>query len=134
MAAGVTGGVTGGAAGAAAAAAVGVVGVAEALDLSLPPCPLRALTGLPCPGCGSARCIADLLDGDLAAAVDHNLLVPIALIVVMWAGVAAAARRAGHPLWDPLRHRWASMAVAVTIAGFWLLRLVPVGPGPWLAP
>jgi len=126
MAAGVAGG--------AAAAAVGVVGVAEALDLSLPPCPLRALTGLPCPGCGSARCIADLLDGDLPAALDHNLLVPAALVVVVWAGVAAAARRAGHPLWDPLRHRWASTVVAVSIAAFWLLRLVPVGPGAWLAP
>lgn len=113
---------------------VGAVGVARGIDLPLPPCPLRALTGIPCPGCGAGRCVTALLEGDLGGALDANALVPLALLLVVWAGVAAMAGRLGLRLGDPLRSRYASLAVAATVGGFWLLRLVPAGPGAWLAP
>jgi len=116
--------------------AAGVVGVAasRAVGLPLPPCPVRALTGLPCPGCGAARSISALLDGDLLAAIDHNVLVPVALVVISWSAVVAVSRRAGRRWRDPLSWRGASVVTAATIGAFWLLRLLPWGPTAWLAP
>ena len=116
--------------------AVGVVGVAatRTLGLPLPPCPLRTLTGIPCPGCGAGRSISALLDGDFLAAVDHNVLVPLAIALIAWSAIAAFSRRSGARWWDPLAARWASLAVAAAIGGFWLLRLLPFGPAAWLAP
>ena len=55
------------------------------------PCPLRAVGGIDCPGCGTGRCLYDLVHGDVAAAFDHNpltmLFVPVSLfaLVVWWA-------------------------------------------------
>ena len=43
-----------------------------------PPCPLRALTGWYCPGCGSLRAFHQLLHGNLAKALALN---PFAIIV-----------------------------------------------------
>ncbi|NQW73490.1 MAG: DUF2752 domain-containing protein, partial [Actinobacteria bacterium] len=42
-----------------------------------PICPTRALLGIDCPGCGLMRGTHDLLHGNLAGAVDHNLLIPV---------------------------------------------------------
>jgi hypothetical protein len=49
-------------------------------------CPLRALTGLDCPGCGGLRAVNDLTHGDIGAAASSNLffVVSIPLIVALW--------------------------------------------------
>src|SRR5262245_47866310 len=44
-----------------------------------PVCPLYALTGLHCPGCGATRCLHALLHGDLAQAAAYNVLFLAAL-------------------------------------------------------
>jgi len=44
-----------------------------------PPCPLRALTGWYCPGCGSLRAIHQLLLGHFAAAFALNPFAVVAL-------------------------------------------------------
>ena len=41
-----------------------------------PVCPLYKLTGLACPGCGMTRGLHALLHGDVAGALDYNLLLP----------------------------------------------------------
>lgn len=115
-------------------AAVAGVAAARAVELPLPPCPLRSLTGLPCPGCGAGRCITALLDGDLGAAVGANALVPIAMVLLLWSGLAALAARSGRRLWDPLRANGAPVVVAVTVTTFGVLRLLPWQPVGWLAP
>ena len=50
-----------------------------------PPCPLRALTGLQCPGCGGTRALHALLHGDVAGAFAFNpmLFVAIATAIVV---------------------------------------------------
>lgn len=58
-------------------------------------CPLRALTGLDCPGCGGLRAVNDLGHGNLAAAASSNLffVVSIPLLVALWAGWLWRSRR-----------------------------------------
>ncbi len=61
---------------------VGVVGVVVGLAVLwafdpmtagfFPPCPIYALTGWSCPGCGSTRMAHALLHGELRAAWAHN--------------------------------------------------------------
>jgi len=48
-------------------------------SLIFPPCPLRYLTGLYCPGCGSLRAMHALLHGDLRQALAMNSLTVILL-------------------------------------------------------
>jgi hypothetical protein len=49
-----------------------------------PVCPSRAIFGVDCPGCGGMRGMNCLLHGDIAGALNHNLLllivVPLALV------------------------------------------------------
>ena len=54
-----------------------------------PLCPTRAIFGVDCPGCGLLRGTHDLVTGNLAGALDHNVLliaiVPLAIVVwVRW--------------------------------------------------
>ena len=48
--------------------------------LPTPLCPLHAVTGLPCPTCGSTRAASALVHGDLAAAVAWNPLMTLVMI------------------------------------------------------
>lgn len=50
-----------------------------------PPCPLKAVTGIDCPGCGGLRCVHALANGDIMGALDQNLLAVVLLpLVVLW--------------------------------------------------
>ena len=40
----------------------------RAVSFTLPPCPFRAITGVPCPGCGMTRLADAVAHGRLAAA------------------------------------------------------------------
>ncbi len=51
-----------------------------------PLCPTQALFGVDCPGCGIMRGTHDLITGNVAGALDHNVLlvVFVPLAVVLW--------------------------------------------------
>lgn len=51
-------------------------------------CPLRALTGLDCPFCGGLRGTYALLHGDVGTALDHNLLLPLYLGLLLMVALA----------------------------------------------
>jgi hypothetical protein len=88
----------------------------------LPPCPFRALTGVPCLSCGTARAAVALLDGRPADALLAN---PLAAI----AGIAFFAGGALAPLWALLElpvprllapaPRALRLALAVTLLAGW---------------
>ncbi len=52
-----------------------------------PMCPTLALFGIDCPGCGGLRATHALANGDIASALDHNVLfvVLVPVLVAMWA-------------------------------------------------
>ncbi len=54
-------------------------------------CPLRALTGYPCPGCGMTRAFSAIAHGELWRAVRYNPLSPVLFMagVIVWVGAAA---------------------------------------------
>lgn len=59
----------------------------------LPACPFHALTGLPCPTCGTTRALAALTHGRIAAALAWNPLAAVAAVSCLLAGAASTARR-----------------------------------------
>lgn len=46
-----------------------------------PVCPLYAMTGLACPGCGLTRGFHALFHGDLLTAIDFNALIPLFVLI-----------------------------------------------------
>ena len=64
--------------------AIAVIAGAGALHLSLGmagitiwSCPIRAVTGLPCPGCGLTRATIELLRGNLTGSLQTHAFAPI---------------------------------------------------------
>ena len=64
-----------------------------------PLCPTRALLGIDCPGCGLMRGTHDLMCGNLAGALDHNLLIVfiVPLVIVLWIRWLGRAWTGNHP-------------------------------------
>ncbi len=80
-----------------ALAGIGYLVVADPHDphAVMPACPIRLVTGLDCPACGSLRLVHDLLHGQVQAAIHDNLFVltcsPI-LMYLLWRQARAVRR------------------------------------------
>jgi len=57
----------------------------------LRPCPLRTLTGIPCPTCGATSVLRDLAAGDLRGAFRASPLAAAGAIAVALSAIAALA-------------------------------------------
>jgi hypothetical protein len=103
-------------------------------DSPYPLCPFRALTGIPCPGCGTLRATNRLLHGDVGAAFGYNalliLMVPV-FVYILATSLAAVTGRERPRVSLP---RWTGYAALVTVLAFWVLRNIPVEPFSALAP
>ncbi len=122
-----------------AAIALGTLAASAALAVRSPHlpgsygfCPLRAVTGAYCPGCGALRAVHDLLQGDLAGAWDMNPLLVVAapVALVLWARWVWLAWR-GRPV--PLVSTRAAIGLGVVLALFAVARNLPA-LAPVLAP
>lgn len=97
-----------------------------------PPCPLHALTGWLCPGCGSTRALWLLVHGQFLPAIRENALAVLSLPLVLFDLAAILNRR-----WPTLSSRirptgiWALLLVVILFA---VLRNLPFAPFTLLAP
>jgi hypothetical protein len=111
--------------GAAAAASV-YPAVRRATGLGLL-CPLRTLTGVPCPMCGMTTAATSLAAGDLGAATAANpfVLMLAAGTLLMTALLAARALGLAAPpaAWSQTARRRACWAVALLLAASWTFQL-----------
>ena len=97
-----------------------------------PLCPLRATTGLYCPGCGTLRAAHQLLHGRVRNALSLNpvavLAVPFAAYhLVLWL-MPSLRRRLASP---PLAATWVALVVAVA---FGIVRNLPFEWAAWARP
>jgi hypothetical protein len=110
--------------------AVGVTGVLAVGVLATvpqaywPKCPIYWTTGIYCPGCGGLRATSALLNGDIVAAVNQNVFVFLAPVLVM---VGFLVQRTKKPHLTKLFVAF----VAITALIYTILRNLP---GSWLAP
>ena len=66
----------------------------------LPACPVKSVSGLPCPSCGSGRAMVALSRLDFGRALSMNPLAVVGTLVFGLGGLVAGARAAGdRPLW-----------------------------------
>jgi hypothetical protein len=100
-----------------------------------PPCPVRYLTGLYCPGCGSLRAMHALLHGELGLAWAMNPLMIVTLPFVTYGLLSAALfelRGRGLPQ-VMLPARWIR-AFCVVVILYGVARNLPLYPFDLLAP
>jgi hypothetical protein len=111
---------------AATAAAYGYPTVTGHTGLDLP-CPLRTLTGVPCPMCGMTTAATRLAAGQLSVALAANPLVLLlaGLTAVMSVLIAARSLGLAPPAarWTAGRQRNARRVVAVLFAVSWVFQL-----------
>lgn len=88
---------------------------------ALPPCPLHALTGVPCFACGSTRALLALTHGDWAHALALHPLAAAAATLGVAAGLVAplwAASGAPLPSLGDSAPRW-RVAAWIVLAAQW---------------
>lgn len=89
-----------------------------------PLCPVLALTGFACAGCGGLRAAHDLATGDLASAWSMNPLLTIVMPVAAFLWVVWLVRAAtNRPAWSP--PTWALVSVLGVALAFSVLRNIP---------
>jgi uncharacterized protein DUF2752 len=104
-------------------AGLGAAGAAVAYQVALGgeglwlPCPLRTLTGIPCPLCGMTTAATGLASGDLGAAMAAN---PFVLLL---AGFTLVGLAPGAAQWPASRRRQSYRVAAVLVAASWAFQL-----------
>jgi hypothetical protein len=84
------------------------------------PCPVRAVTGIPCPTCFLTRATSAALTGNLGESVRWHAFGPLLAAGLLWWSVQAIRRRELLPF----RLETGSLGwIAVALLGYWALRL-----------
>ncbi len=93
----------------------------------MPVCPFRALTGIPCPTCGTTHAAVALLRGRIGAALAANPLATVAGIAFVAGGVLApvwAAARWPVPEMPTPLPRWVRAAIVAVLLAGWVYLIV----------
>lgn len=94
-----------------------------------PVCPLYALTGFACPGCGMTRGFHALFHGDVLTALDYNALLPIWALAFGYVFVSLALFTVrGRGLSMKVFHPTALWVFLIALLLFGVLRNLPFFP------
>lgn len=123
----------------AAVAVAGAAGLAYAALVNpksggYPPCVFHAATGLWCPGCGGARALHALLNGQVLTALHANALTMFTLPFLFAGVVIWASRSTSRPIRFPRIPAAAVWSFVIVVAVFSVLRNIPAHPFDLLAP
>lgn len=100
-----------------------------------PACPLHSLTGLNCPGCGATRGMHALLNGDVLAALDYNvLLVGFVPLMIYGFVVLISLGVRGRAVPPPIYFPQLIFGFSLVLLAFGVLRNLPFYPFTILAP
>lgn len=91
----------------------------------VPACPTRALLGVDCPVCGTARMLQALARADLPAALGYNALGVVAAALAGWAWLAWLLRALGRPAAGPARIPGLGRIAVAALIAWTVLRLIP---------
>ncbi|MFO7627942.1 MAG: DUF2752 domain-containing protein [Prochlorococcaceae cyanobacterium] len=83
-------------------------------------CPLRALSGIPCPTCFLSRATSAALTGDLVGSVELHAFGPLLAAALLWWSITAIRQRRLRPRALPA---WPMGWAAAGLLGYWLVRL-----------
>ena len=97
-------------------------------DNPYPRCLLKSLTGIDCPGCGGTRAMYSLLHGDIAGAVDHNLLVFLVVPVTLYLVVRYVLGQFDVALPALRVNRAMAWGLLVGVLAFTVLRNTSIAP------
>lgn len=99
-----------------------------------PSCIFYAGSGYHCPGCGGLRAAHDLMHGDLAGALQMNVVVVLGIIPAIAGGMLWwLAATASSQVRRPTIPTWLAIAVPAFLMVFWVVRNLPA-LSPYLAP
>ncbi|UIR57890.1 DUF2752 domain-containing protein [Sphingobacterium sp. SRCM116780] len=90
-----------------------------------PKCPVYAITGYKCPGCGSQRAVHYLLNFDLQNALKENLLLVIAIPYIITGFVFESIKQPNEKVlkWRKIIFGYqAIIIVFLIVISFWILR------------
>jgi len=114
-------------------AGLGAAGAAAAYQAALGgeglwlPCPLRTITGIPCPLCGMTTAATALASGDLGGALTANpfvlVLAGFTLVMAVLMAARAMGRLAPPAQWPESRRRQSYWVVGVLAAASWAFQL-----------
>jgi hypothetical protein len=98
------------------------------------PCPLRTLTGVPCPFCGLTTAAVALVRGEVGAAFTANPLIfglaACTAAVVPLVALRAVGALGGPRPWSPRRRRRCEVLALLLAAASWLFQLHRLGVSP----
>jgi hypothetical protein len=92
-------------------------------------CPMKAATGIPCPGCGLTRAAAALFRGDLSASLRTHAYAPLIVLALLLTGLTLLLPRSSRLAFisrvEAFERRTGVTAIAlVGLLIYWLARLL----------
>jgi len=102
------------------------VSSADRIGMAIPfLCPFKALTGIPCPGCGMTRALISMAKGDFHAAFGYN---PFSFFLVFMVVISVMPGKQAEklPSITPVVMNYVFIVVLIAVLVFWFVtRLLP---------
>jgi len=99
-----------------------------------PPCPLHALIGLNCPGCGTTRAAHELLHGHVRTALHLNALLVLTLPVMLVGLWQVLNSSTGERDKKRIVYRYLGWLILLVVLTFGIVRNIPFYPFTLIAP